>query len=1171
MSGIAFTEQQPRMMQQQQQRRPQAPQQQQQQQHPPAQQAPLAPRWAPHFNARPAFGAPWMSHPRQYNQQQPPVTRHVTQQAPYHQAQPPQQFLQLAAQGVPQVQHLLHHMRLGRHMQQQQQYAHQMYHQQQQHQHQPQSQSQPPQTLEQAMPHEPGPGPSQQAVSPASSRDQHTDPRGWYAHSPPQVGKPVPPLMDPPSTQAMPSMASMSSMPAMGVLPKLDDTLAKTVQQASLPMLLATQPPSLFECTPSLTFGQRTVQDPEAMTEDELERGDLTLEEPRTVTITNTTPQPLTVLSIAAYARDLPVEWDATVLPCDLDPNESLQVTFRLQYPYKEPDEAPLDTTAALPPLFEGTPPPWVLDRMQLGIKAGFIAVHAVTCTDVLLGTSPALLHTRAIPFSVCFFEDVPVSLDLFAMEHVPTHLQALTTVHIPQRIQLQRSAIRNIPDSRTFDPYRFLDHHITEDAVNDALARLTFLVTQQSSHHPTGAELAALCTRLRATLVLEEEKHQSQMQQQARFNPQFEIVGEEDDGTGGGGADADKLDDLDGDPGRPLHVDVCVPGLRDSRPRLLVGDVIRLRFAPHVPEFTAVVIGRVRRRMSEDEPPQVWGVRFVVSQQARAFLRMPEAAMVFSHHAYPFSLMNAALQDYESIPPNLLLPQPEATAVLREQDLCSPMELLDERVNQEQQLAVRAVLTRSRRLVSGSVKDLPPLVIHGPPGTGKTLTLVECIRQLLLDYDMRSHKRRKHRKPRILAVAPSNTAADIIVDRLSNTEAAYPSTNILRVNWYQRDQASMDPRLSATFAVPSACSAGYELPSAERLKQARVVVCTCDIVGHLSHITGDAHPMQGFFTDILFDEAAQAMEPEAWIVLRLASAATNVVVAGDHCQLGPLVRSPEADRGGLGKSWQERLLELPAYADCTNPLFKTTLLRNFRSHESLLSVPSELFYQRDLMHCARPATTHAAINWEQLQRRDNPLLFWGVDGAMQTDYQSGSLTNPAEAEHIAKLVRSLVQDPNVSIAPDEVGVIAPFRHQVALIRTRLRRIGLRTVDVGCIEDFQGKERAAIFISTVITPVNIDQGSDLDKAPVLNAVKPFNVAITRAQALLVVVGHAARLYEIGHWRYLLNHIKCKGTLKGTLCEELEPEVSLGAGRRINRDPILNHDIDDDDDDDVVGM
>ena len=224
----------------------------------------------------------------------------------------------------------------------------------------------------------------------------------------------------------------------------------------------------------------------------------------------------------------------------------------------------------------------------------------------------------------------------------------------------------------------------------------------------------------------------------------------------------------------------------------------------------------------------------------------------------------------------------------------------------------------------------------------------------------------------------------------------------------------------------------------------------------------------------------------------------SQVILAGDPCQLGPVLSSQLAGGCGLGLSLLERLMEHHAYQrdekkfkDHGNydPLLVTKLLQNYRSHSQLLKLYSEvcvysvwlrsnpyiviqLFYHGELEVCAPPTKTDILLEWEGLPTKGFPLVFHGVLGEDMQEGNSPSWFNPVEALQVVKYIQALKD--NATFAPRlcELGVITPYRKQVEKIRQLLVRLGCDEregggVKVGSVEEFQGQERTAIIISTV--------------------------------------------------------------------------------------------------------
>ena len=287
---------------------------------------------------------------------------------------------------------------------------------------------------------------------------------------------------------------------------------------------------------------------------------------------------------------------------------------------------------------------------------------------------------------------------------------------------------------------------------------------------------------------------------------------------------------------------------------------------------------------------------------------------------------------------------------------------------------------------------------------------------------------------------------------------------------------------------------------------------------------------LRGAFDVVVVDEAAQALEAETLVPLALCVAGTRVVLAGDPNQLGAAVRSPFAASRGLGTSLLERLLQRSAADESAATVVRLT--DNYRAHPELLKVPSQLFYHGKLASKADASETKALVAWE-----DSALLCWGVAGDHQHDLDSPSYFNPLECAKVAQLVESLLRSDRVECHPGDIAVLCAFRKQSLKLRQLLRSRGLAAVSVGQIYDFQGSEKRCVIVTTVLSHVpkipgyDDDGGGDAPPIGLLDA-RRFNVAVTRAQALCVVVGHPTLLSTAPFWKDLLDHCLETGAYRG---------------------------------------
>ncbi|NWX99070.1 M10L1 helicase, partial [Nothoprocta ornata] len=406
--------------------------------------------------------------------------------------------------------------------------------------------------------------------------------------------------------------------------------------------------------------------------------------------------------------------------------------------------------------------------------------------------------------------------------------------------------------------------------------------------------------------------------------------------------------------------------------------------------------------------------------------------------------------------------------------------------LNEHQKLAVKRILTGECRPT--------PYVLFGPPGTGKTLTIVEAILQI--HYTLPDS--------RILVCAPSNTATDLICLRLHESHLLKPGS-MVRVNASCRSPEQIDD------IVKPYCRDGEDIWKALWF---RIIITTCSSAG-LFYQTGTR---LGHFTHVILDEAGQASEPESLIPLGLISEANGqIVLVGDPKQLGPVIKSEVAVAFGLNVSLLERLMSRSMYLrdedafrayGSYNPLLvsKSFLVKNYRSHSALLTLPSKLFYHKELEACADTSVVTSLLHWEKLPRKGFPLIFHGIRGKETREGHSPSWFNPTEAVQVMRYCCHLAKSERSAVPVADIGVVAPYRKQVEKIRYLLRSIDLEDIKVGSVEEFQGQEYLVIILSTVRS----NEASFFDEKCCLGFLsnpKRFNVAVTRAKALLIVVGN----------------------------------------------------------------
>lgn len=439
---------------------------------------------------------------------------------------------------------------------------------------------------------------------------------------------------------------------------------------------------------------------------------------------------------------------------------------------------------------------------------------------------------------------------------------------------------------------------------------------------------------------------------------------------------------------------------------------------------------------------------------------------------------------------------------------------------NPEQKRAIQ-------HIVQGSSRPAP-YIIFGPPGTGKTFTLVEATKQVLTHIS----------ESRVLVCAPSNSAADLVAQKMLEH---IQRRQVLRMNAFCR-KPSVIPD-----TIKDVCNLeGGEVQFNNKdhyIKQGvRVFITTLVTAGRLV----SAEFGQDFFSHVFIDEVSQSTETEALVALAgLLYFRTDrtdgrqVVMAGDPKQLGPILRSPYADKHGFTISLMERLMKNSLYTRYSqpdteglnyDPMMITELIRNYRSHPSIFHVPNQLFYNGDLVACADPMQTDMMLGWEHLPNKQIPVIFHAVIGQDMQEKSSPSFFNPHEVTKVLHYVNVLVNDKSprgTKIRPTDIGIISPYRRQIQKLQTELRKLGLESMKVGTVEEFQGQENRIIIISTVRSNPSYLSTDVKYGIGFLQNDKRFNVAVTRAKSLLIVIGNPNILRHNNSWHAFIDFCKTK--------------------------------------------
>ncbi|KAM4741444.1 putative helicase mov-10-B.1 isoform 3-T5 [Anableps anableps] len=562
------------------------------------------------------------------------------------------------------------------------------------------------------------------------------------------------------------------------------------------------------------------------------------------------------------------------------------------------------------------------------------------------------------------------------------------------------------------------------------------------------------------------------------------------------------------------------VPGVAENRPSVLRGDCLRVRKSGNTASSMTVYTGYVYK-VELDRVKLGFSKRlldtFITDMKFDVEFTINRLTMKLQHRAVELAVKHELGE--------VLFPSDTAASSVSVTKLSMLNRQLEN--NPEQRNAVQ-------HIIAGSSKPAP-YIIFGPPGTGKTITVVEAINQVS-KADPSAH---------ILACAPSNSACDLLCERLKPHLATY---ELYRMYASSRDMNSV-PKDLLKYCNWDEKQDCFVFPEKEILMKYKVIVTTLFTAGRF--VTGGVPA--GHFSHVFVDEAGQAEEPQCIIAVAglLCSGKGQLVLAGDPKQLGPIIRSPYAIQSGLGLSLLERLMNRKPYQDLDSR-FVTKLLRNYRSHAAILKIPNEAFYNNELQVFAAREQRETYCNWETLPQKGFPVIFHGVLGKDEREANSPSFFNVSEIETLVTYLNMLEQTQGKKGLPKlsakDIGIITPYRKQVEKIQKALKSLKTlshwndpKELKVGSVEEFQGQERKIIIISTVRSSLSYVK-KDIDfNIGFLSNEKRFNVALTRAKSLLIVIGNPVILRKDHLWKKFINYcVEMKGYV-GTDFSHIEEE------------------------------
>ncbi|KAG9595051.1 DNA helicase, partial [Aureobasidium melanogenum] len=467
-----------------------------------------------------------------------------------------------------------------------------------------------------------------------------------------------------------------------------------------------------------------------------------------------------------------------------------------------------------------------------------------------------------------------------------------------------------------------------------------------------------------------------------------------------------------------------------------------------------------------------------------------------------------------------VLFGQSSAVSV-QPRDMAEELEWLDPSLNDSQKEAIKFALASPE-----------VALIHGPPGTGKTHTLIELIRQCL------------KKGLRLLVCGPSNISVDNIVERLSPHKVpmvrlGHPArllpgvlNHSLDILTRTSDAAALVKDIRNEMDAKQASirktrngrerKAIYgEIKELRKDYRQREAACVSSLVRESKVVLATLHGAGGFhlksqeFDIVIVDEASQALEAQCWVPL-LSSGASKLILAGDHLQLPPTIKSsnsksskqnPKTGKGdvNLETTLFDRMLDL--YGDD----IKRMLTIQYRMHEKINAFPSAALYESKLMAAESVKARllkDLPYDVEETEDTTEPVVFWDTQGGefhektddddepkSKSSLLGESKSNELEAAIVKKHVQSLV---DAGIKAEDIAVVTPYNGQLAVLSQLLKErfVG---IELGSIDGFQGREKEAVIVSLVRSNAEHEVGFLAEK-------RRLNVAMTRPKRHLCVVG-----------------------------------------------------------------
>ena len=430
--------------------------------------------------------------------------------------------------------------------------------------------------------------------------------------------------------------------------------------------------------------------------------------------------------------------------------------------------------------------------------------------------------------------------------------------------------------------------------------------------------------------------------------------------------------------------------------------------------------------------------------------------------------------------------------------------------------------------------------LLIGPPGTGKTSQALQFLVREQLAEKSKVQSSKFKVQSSILLLAYTNRAVDEICNMLTENELDY-----IRIG----NEFGCDPKYS-DHLLKEVLDDNATLNSIKStLADARIVVATTSTMNSNAALFNIKH-----FDLAIIDEASQILEPNIIGLLtsqhRGGRAIRKFILIGDHKQLPAVVQQSDTEV----VVEDETLRNIHLYS-CANSLFERlilteraagrtdfigTLHKQGRMHPAIADFANRKFYAKEQLECVPLAhQTEQALAYNEASEdatddllKAHRMIFIPSKPCRQLNISEK--VNTEEARIITDLLRRLYRQLGNNFDPQKsVGVIVPYRNQIAMIRKEIEKLGipeLEEISIDTVERYQGSQRDIILYSfTIQSRYQLDfltantfyeDGQPIDRK--------LNVAITRARKQLILTGNEQTLRHNQLFAELIDYIKEKG-------------------------------------------